>query len=108
MSCPAFGAGQEWNGGRESAGGKINTGGSSRNRPQGGGSTMDQMNNGMTQLEALKRTLFDKDALDAQNVKVFPGLTREASPEQMAEQMNNAIAQLVAGDFEDITDETDD
>jgi hypothetical protein len=62
----------------------------------------------MTQLEIAKRTLFDGDALDVKNVKVFPGTSREATPEQMAEQINKVLAQLADGDFDEITDASDD
>jgi hypothetical protein len=62
----------------------------------------------MTQLEIAKRTLFDKDALNVTNVSIFPGTNREATPEQIAEQINKALAQLAVGDFDEITDESDD
>jgi hypothetical protein len=62
----------------------------------------------MTQLEVAKRTLFDKDALAVADVKMFPGSNRDATPEQVGELINKVVAQLVAGDFEDITNVDDD
>lgn len=62
----------------------------------------------MTELEAARRTLFDQDALDVSNIKLFPGTNRDISPEQMAEQINKAIAQLLTGDYEEITEATED
>lgn len=53
-----------------------------------------------TQLEVARHRLFDKDALHAANVKLFPGSNRDATPEMLAEQVNNAIAQIEAGDYE--------
>jgi hypothetical protein len=55
-----------------------------------------------TQLELAKHILFDKDALDAVNVKLFPGSSRDATPEQMAEQINKTIAQIEAGDYDEV------
>lgn len=60
-----------------------------------------------TQLETAKRRLFDKEALGADNVKFFPGSNRDSTPEQMAEQVNKAIAQIDAGDYE-LVDDFDD
>jgi hypothetical protein len=53
-----------------------------------------------TQLELAKHRLFDPDALNAANIKLFPGSSRDATPEQFAEQINKALAQIEAGDFE--------
>jgi hypothetical protein len=55
-----------------------------------------------TQLDLAKHILFDKDGLDAANLKLFPGTSRDATPEQMAEQINKAIAQIEAGDYEEV------
>ena len=55
-----------------------------------------------TQLEQATRTLFDPAALHVQNVKLFPGNSRDVSAEQMAEQVNRVLAQLMAGDYEEV------
>jgi hypothetical protein len=57
-----------------------------------------------TQMEIAKHRLFDKEELDASDIKLFPGVRRDATPAQMAEQVNKAIAQIVSGDF-DVVDE---
>lgn len=54
----------------------------------------------MTQVELAKYRLFDADAIGASNISVFPGTSRDASAEQVAEQVNRALSQLEAGDFE--------
>ena len=56
----------------------------------------------MRQFELAKSRLFDKDALNAKNIKMFPGSNRDATPEQFAEQLNKAISQIEAGDFDDV------
>lgn len=57
-----------------------------------------------TQLDIAKRRLFDEEALNADNIKLFPGTNRDSTPEQMAEQINKAIAQIDAGDYELVED----
>lgn len=59
-----------------------------------------------TQLELAKTRLFDKDSLGVGNIKLFPGSSRDATPEQMAQQINQAISQIEAGDF-DVIDSFD-
>jgi hypothetical protein len=53
-----------------------------------------------TQLEMAKHTLFDKNGLRAADIKLYPGTNRDATPEQMAAQVNRALAQLTSGDYE--------
>jgi hypothetical protein len=53
-----------------------------------------------TQLDVARHRLFDAEMLNAANVKLFPGSSRDAKPEQVAEQVVKAIAQVEAGDFE--------
>ncbi|PCI40337.1 MAG: hypothetical protein COB46_07055 [Rhodospirillaceae bacterium] len=53
-----------------------------------------------TQIEVAQHRLFDQDALGADNVKLFPGSSRDASRELMAEQVNKALFQIETGDFE--------
>ena len=55
-----------------------------------------------TQLGVAKHRLFDREALHADNVKLYPGSNRDATPEQMAEQVNKAIAQIDSGDFDTV------
>ena len=44
---------------------------------------------------------------NASNVKLFPGSSRDATPDQMAGQVYKAIAQIEAGDY-DLVDQFDD
>lgn len=53
-----------------------------------------------TQVELATKRLFDKDALAATNVKMFPGSNRDTGAEQFADQINKAISQIEADDFE--------
>jgi hypothetical protein len=53
-----------------------------------------------TILEIVKRRLFDKDAMATSNIKLYPGSSRDATPAQMGEQINKALAQIEAGDYE--------
>lgn len=60
------------------------------------------------QMELAKHRLFDRDALDVSNIKLYPGTNRETTPEQMAEQINRALTQIEAGDFEVLKDDEED
>lgn len=60
-----------------------------------------------SQLELAKRRLFDRDGLDVSDIKLFPGSSRDATAESMAEQVCKALAQLEAGDY-DLVEEFDD
>ncbi|MBF0562888.1 MAG: hypothetical protein HQL37_12920 [Alphaproteobacteria bacterium] len=53
-------------------------------------------------MELAKRRLFDTEGLQAGNVKLFPGSNRDATAEQMAQQVNMAIAQIEAGDYDEL------
>jgi len=53
-----------------------------------------------SEMELSKHRLFDKAQLDAKDIKLFPGSNREATPEEMAQQVNRAIAQIASGDYE--------
>ena len=57
-----------------------------------------------TQLDIVKHRLFEREALNVSNVKLFPGSNRDASAEQIAEQINKAIAQIEAGDYDLVDD----
>ncbi len=52
------------------------------------------------QLGLAKSRLFDQDSLGVTNIKLFPGSNRDTTLEQFAEQINKAISQLDAGDYE--------
>jgi len=52
-----------------------------------------------TQLELAKNLLFTAEGLHASNLKLFPGTNRDATVDQIAEQVNKAIAQIEAGDY---------
>lgn len=57
-----------------------------------------------SQLESAKSRLFDKkDGLDAGNIKLFPGDNRDTTAEQMAEQINRALTQIEAGEYDEVT-----
>lgn len=58
-----------------------------------------------TQIDLATKHLFDADALGATNIKLFPGSNRDISAEQFAEQINNALAQIEAGDFDVVSEE---
>lgn len=60
-----------------------------------------------TQIELAANRLFDRDALNATNIKLFPGTNRDVSAEQIAHEVNRAISQVEAGDF-DWVDEPED
>lgn len=51
-------------------------------------------------IELAKKRLYDADSLAATNVKLYPGTSRDTSAEQFAEQINKAISQIEAGDYE--------
>jgi hypothetical protein len=53
-----------------------------------------------TQIEMAKLRLFTEAGMNAANVKLFPGSKREATPEQMAEEVNKAVAQIENGDYD--------
>lgn len=53
-----------------------------------------------SQLNLAKNRLFDSDALDLINFKIFPGTNRDVTIEQFAEQINISLSRIEAGDFE--------
>ena len=53
-----------------------------------------------TNLDLAKKQLFGDGGLSVADVKLFPGSSRDATSEQMAEQVSRAIAQIESGDFE--------
>jgi hypothetical protein len=60
-----------------------------------------------TQMEIARHRLFDTKELGAKDIKLFPGTNRDTSAEQMAEQVNKAVAQIVSGDFDVVDQECD-
>lgn len=55
-----------------------------------GPATTERRNMMQIELEALKKRLFDDNKV--KNVKFFPGLSADASPEEMAREMNKFFA----------------
>ena len=53
-----------------------------------------------TQTERAKQKLYSAGTLEVDNIKLFPGSSRDVTAEQMAEQINKALAQIEAGDYE--------
>lgn len=53
-----------------------------------------------TQTELAKRRLFGDDGLRATNFKLFPGMSREMTAQQIGEQVNKIVTQLEEGDYE--------
>lgn len=56
-----------------------------------------------TQIELAAARLFDRDALNATNFKMFPGTSRDVTAEQIAHEINKAISSVEAGRFEEVT-----
>lgn len=57
-----------------------------------------------THMNAAKELLFGANGLLVKDVKLFPGYSRDATPDQMSAQIVAAISAIESGDFEDITD----
>ena len=57
-----------------------------------------------TQLQLAKEQLFGETGLRASNFKMFPGNARDASTEAVAEELNNSLARVAAGDFDVVAD----
>ena len=59
----------------------------------------------ITEIEKAKKRLFGPGSIGATNIKFFPLLPgQSATAEQMAAQLNKALDQIEAGNFEEITD----
>jgi hypothetical protein len=54
----------------------------------------------MSQVQKAKDRLYADEGLRASNLKLFPGSVREITPEELAEQINKAVAQIEAGDYD--------
>lgn len=53
-----------------------------------------------TQIEIASRRLYGPGGLAATNIKFTPGSNPHVSAEQIAEQINNSITRIEAGDYE--------
>lgn len=56
----------------------------------------------MTNIELAKRRLFDQSALDLSNFKIYPGTSRDVTPDKFAEEINKMLSQIDAEDFEEM------
>lgn len=60
----------------------------------------------VTELEKATKRLFGPRSIGATNIKFFPlPPGQNVTAEQMAAQLNKALDQIEAGDFEEITDQ---
>lgn len=58
-----------------------------------------------TQIELAAARLFDKDALNVTNIKMFPGSSRDISAERLATEINQVLSNLAAGNLTEVADE---
>lgn len=58
----------------------------------------------MSQLQLAKHRIFGKSGLGASNISIAPGTSRDVTSEAIATELNRAISQIEAGDFESVTD----
>lgn len=56
----------------------------------------------ITQLELAQNRLFGANGMGVTNLKFYPGTDRDTTVEKFAEQINKAISQVEAGDFEEV------
>jgi len=56
------------------------------------------------ELELAKYTIFDREALGARNFKLYPGSSRETTPERIAHEINRSIANITSGNVEFLED----
>lgn len=54
-----------------------------------------------TQMKAVRELLFGAQGLGASNFKMFPGFSREATPEMIANDITNALNEVLNGDAEE-------
>lgn len=59
---------------------------------------MEQIMN--TELTKAKETLFGPAGLGVSNFKLYPGTSRETTAEDIAKEINQAVAQIASGDFD--------
>lgn len=53
-----------------------------------------------TELELAKNRLYSENGLSVRNIKLFPGSSRDVTPEKIANQINIAISHIEAGDID--------
>lgn len=58
----------------------------------------------MSQLQIAKRRLFGREGLRVSNISIAPGTSRDVTAEAVATEINRALSQVEAGDFETVTD----
>jgi hypothetical protein len=56
-------------------------------------------------VEVAKHRLFDENKLNVADVKLFPGSSRDVTPEDIADQLNRVISQLENGDYDLVDDD---
>ena len=52
--------------------------------------------------EIAKNRLYGEGGLGVKDFKMFPGSDRDATSEDFAEQVNKALAQIEAGDYDEV------
>jgi hypothetical protein len=60
-----------------------------------------------SELKLAEFTLFDPEGLNVRDVKLYPGESRDVSVDELAQQVNRALAQISNGDFDEIPDDPD-
>ncbi len=60
-----------------------------------------------SELKLAEFTLFDREGLKVRDVKLYPGESRDVSVDELAQQVNRALAQISNGDFDEIPDDPD-
>ncbi|MET4570628.1 hypothetical protein [Rhodanobacter soli] len=53
-----------------------------------------------TNMKKAQELLFD--SLGATNFKMYPGFSRDSTPEEIAGEISNAIEQISGGDFDEV------
>lgn len=56
----------------------------------------------MSQLKLATNRLYGESGIGVKNIKLYPGASRDTTVEQFSGQINKAISQVEAGDFEDV------
>lgn len=57
-----------------------------------------------SEIQKLKDRLYGTGGLQARNIGIFPGTNPHATPEDVAREINKALAQLEVGDYEIVPD----
>jgi hypothetical protein len=56
----------------------------------------------MEKLDYAAYRLFNKEKLDVNNIKLFPGHSRDVSVEDFSSEITKSLAQIEAGDYEEV------